>query len=139
MALTAEIMAMRAGEGDPAALVGEFRRTAVLVPVTDDGLMSGYFGGIRWLYAFTDETALARFAQARGLPPVEEVEYRAVLGARLLDVVIPQTEGPTGVAVDVGDDGTGMLFPPVRGIVPDEAAVDAQAEETDAAGKGSAR
>lgn len=128
MALTAEIMAMRAGEGDPAALVGEFRRTAVLVPVTDDGLMSGYFGGIRWLYAFTDEVAMARFAQARGASPVEEWEFRAVLGARLLDVVIPETEGPTGVAVDVGDAETGMLFPPVRGIVPDEVALDAPGE-----------
>ncbi|MEC4014875.1 hypothetical protein [Streptomyces sp. H27-D2] len=124
MDLPEEILAMRAGAGDPAALVGEFRRTAVLVPVADGGLMSGHFGGVRWLYAFTDEAALARFALARGAAATEEWEYRAVLGARLLDAVVPALEGPAGVAVDVADPESSMLFPPVRGIVPDAVAVD---------------
>jgi hypothetical protein len=48
-----------------------------------------------------------------------------VLGARLLDVVVPASEEPTGVAVDVADEDGSMMFPPVRGIVPDGAAVDA--------------
>lgn len=57
MPLTEEIAGMYAYEGDPAALIGEFRRTSVLVPVSDDGLMSAEWGGIRWLYAFTDAPA----------------------------------------------------------------------------------
>ena len=57
MELPYEIRASRAGEGNPAALLGEFRRSAVLVPLFQGGLMSGDFGGIRWIYAFTDEAA----------------------------------------------------------------------------------
>lgn len=35
-----------------AALLGEFRRTAVLVPVDeDDAPLTGDFGGVRWIYA----------------------------------------------------------------------------------------
>ncbi|MFI2236627.1 hypothetical protein [Streptomyces chrestomyceticus] len=32
--------------------------------MSDDGLMSAEWGGIRWLYAFTDEDALSRFVLA---------------------------------------------------------------------------
>ncbi|MFE9626860.1 hypothetical protein [Streptomyces sp. NPDC006527] len=35
---------------------------------------------------------------------------------------------PCGVALDVGSDGDGVLFPPVAGIVPDAVAVDTQVE-----------
>ncbi|WP_425473741.1 hypothetical protein [Streptomyces tailanensis] len=48
---------------------------------------------------------------------------------------------PYGVALDVGSDGEGALFPPVRGIVPDAAAVDGgttdlpDADRTDKNGK----
>ncbi|MFH8404726.1 SseB family protein [Streptomyces sp. NPDC018019] len=122
MPLIDEISRMHAYEGDPAALVGEFRRTSVLVPVPDDGLMSAEMGGIRWLYAFTDEAALSRFALARGSAPDTEWPYVSALGARLLDVVIPAIEGPAGVALDAGSE-QGMLFPPAPGIVPDSAAV----------------
>ncbi|WP_443059352.1 hypothetical protein [Streptomyces sp. NBC_00435] len=69
MELTAEIAATRDGSGDPARLLGEFRRAVLLVPLADGpdgGLMSAASGGIRWIYAFTDEEALARFAGARG-------------------------------------------------------------------------
>jgi hypothetical protein len=107
-------------------MVGELRRTAVLVPLLGGGLMSAERDGIRWIYAFTDEAAMARFAAARGVPPGEEWEYAAVLGARLLDVVVPSLGGPpTGVALNVADEDGAMLFPPVRGIVPDAVAVDA--------------
>jgi hypothetical protein len=123
--LAEEIAAVRAGRGEPAALIGEFRRTAVLVAVADGGLMSAVYGGVRWLYAFTDEAALARFALARGARPGEAWEYRSVLGARLLDAVMPALEGPAGVAVNVADEDGSMMFPPVRGVVPDAAAVDA--------------
>ncbi|MEV7061558.1 hypothetical protein AB0N97_01930 [Streptomyces collinus] len=109
-----------------AALLGEFRRTPVLVPLDEDEApLVGDYGGIRWIYAFSDESALARFAIARG-EGSREWGYRRVLGARLLDAGVPATGVPTGVALDVGSDGDGVLFPPVTGIVPDAAAVDTE-------------
>lgn len=124
--LAQRIAERRNGVGDPRALLGEFRRTAVLVPVVDGGLSTGVFGGIRWIHAFTDEAALARFARTRGAPPDREWEYAALLGARLLDVIVPQVDGPAGVAVNVTDEDGSMLFPPVKGIVPDAVAVDVE-------------
>ncbi|MEU7556485.1 SseB family protein [Streptomyces sp. NPDC044571] len=133
MELTAEIAAYRAGTGDPRRLVGEFRRAVLLVPLAGDGadaeggLMSAVSGGIRWFYAFTDEEALARFAEARG-EAGREWPYLAILGARLVDAVVPEVAGPAGVAVNVADADGSMLFPPVAGIVPDACAVDIEAE-----------
>ncbi|MFG2297749.1 hypothetical protein [Streptomyces sp. NPDC048603] len=128
MGLVEEIARVRAGQGDPGRLVGEFRRTALLVPLARGGLMSGHQGGVRWIYAFTDEEALARFAVRRGLPAHEELEFLSVLGARLVDGIVPELDGPTGVAVDVADEDGSMLFPPVGGIVPDAVAVDVRAD-----------
>ncbi|MET9888094.1 hypothetical protein ABZZ20_34225 [Streptomyces sp. NPDC006430] len=133
MGLTAEIAAYRSATGDPGRLVGEFRRAVLLVPLgggstaADSELMSAVSGGIRWLYAFTDEEALARFAEARG-EAGREWPYLAILGARLVDAVVPEVEGPAGVAVNVADMDGSMLFPPVAGIVPDACAVDVEAE-----------
>ncbi|MEV0266269.1 hypothetical protein AB0I49_33680 [Streptomyces sp. NPDC050617] len=172
MSLTDEVAAVHGQRGRPAAMVGELRRTAVLVPTEptgvpgEDGLLSVEFGGIRWICAFTDEAALARFAAARGggglggsggsggpygpdrsqgsdgadgpggsggggwsdgpdgSGGVADWEYRTVLGARLLDVVVPAVGVPAGVALDVGSERP-MMFPPVVGIVPDAVAVDA--------------
>ncbi|UUN27459.1 hypothetical protein [Streptomyces sp. FIT100] len=124
MDLTAEIAAVREGRGDPGRLLGDFRRAVVLAPVAGGGLMSAESGGVRWLYAFTDEGALARFLGARGAAGDAEWEYVSILGARLLDAVIPSLDGPTGVAVDVADEDASMLFPPVPGIVPEAVAVD---------------
>lgn len=123
MSLADEVLAVHAGEPDPAALVGEFRRTHVLLPTVNDTLMSAELGGIRWLYAFTDEEAMSRFALSRGDEPGAEWQYLTASGARVLDVVVPAIEGPTGVALDAGSEH-GMLFPPVAGIVPDSVAVD---------------
>ncbi|MBT2468049.1 hypothetical protein J7E97_09185 [Streptomyces sp. ISL-66] len=126
MELTGEIAAIRDGRGDPARLIGEFRRAALLVPLADGpegGLMSAVSGGIRWIYAFTDEEALARFAQARG-ESGREWEFLSVLGARLVDAVVPTADRPAGVAVNVADADGSMFFPPVAGIVPDGSAVD---------------
>ncbi|MCX5342982.1 SseB family protein [Streptomyces atratus] len=118
-------------DGDPVAaarhefavLLGEFRRTAALVPLDEAGdLWSAEQNGVRWICAFSDEEALARFARARG-EAGREWTYRAVLGARLLDVMVPMLPGPAGVALDAGSED-GMLFPPVAGIVPDVVAVD---------------
>ncbi|WP_267242799.1 SseB family protein [Streptomyces sp. PR69] len=111
-----------------AALLGEFRRTAVLVPLDAHGsLWSAEQGGVRWICAFSDEAALARFAYAQG-DPGREWEYRTVLGARLLDVMVPMLGVPAGVALDAGSE-EGMLFPPVAGVVPDAAAVDFGGEQ----------
>ncbi|MBP2357955.1 hypothetical protein JOF59_000355 [Streptomyces clavifer] len=119
-------------EGDPTAaarrefavLLGEFRRTAVLVPLDAHGdLWSAEQNGVRWICAFSDEEALSRFAWARGDAEREWV-YQTVLGARLLDVMVPLLPGPAGVALDAGSEDGGMLFPPVAGIVPDAVAVD---------------
>lgn len=126
MELTAEIAAYRDGGGEPGRLVGEFRRAVLLAPLEagpDGGLMSAVQGGVRWLYAFTDEAALARFTQARGAGD-REWEYLAILGARLVDVIVPMVGGPAGVAVNVADEEGSMVFPPVLGIVPDACAVD---------------
>ncbi|SFH15232.1 hypothetical protein [Streptomyces mirabilis] len=113
-----------------AALLGEFRRTAVLVPLGDGpgpdgerGLLTADLGGIRFILAFSDEQALARYAQVRG-EYRREWTYQTILGARLLDVAVPTAGVPCGVALDCADGENGMVFPPVRGIVPDEAAVD---------------
>ena len=111
------------GEGDLRALVGEFRRGEVLVPVVDGSLLSVEAGGIRWLFAFTDLAALERFAEARGEAVPERIP---VYGARLLDQVIPRVDGPAGIAVDAGSP-TGLVLPPVAGIVPDAVALDASA------------
>ncbi|MFG2532627.1 SseB family protein [Streptomyces sp. NPDC048516] len=128
MSLTDEIAAVHAGQPDPGALVGEFRRTHVLLPTVDDTFLSAELDGIRWLYAFTDEDALSRFALSRGSEPGTEWRYVAVSGARVLDVLIPAIEGPAGVALDAGSE-QGALFPPVSGIVPDSAAVDVPAAD----------
>ncbi|MEU8844626.1 hypothetical protein AB0D97_37025 [Streptomyces roseus] len=133
MELAVEIAAYRDGAGDPGRLVGEFRRAVLLVPRAggspgmDGGLMSAVSGGIRWFYAFTDEGALARFAAARG-EAGRDWPYLAILGARLVDAVVPEVEGPAGVAVNVADPDGSMMFPPVAGIVPDACAVDIGAE-----------
>lgn len=110
-----------AGQGDLRTVVGDFRRCEVLVPVVDDTLLSVEAGGIRWLLVFTDDAALARFAEARGEAVPERVP---VYGARLLDQVIPEVGGPVGIAVDAGSPA-GMVLPPVTGIVPESVALDA--------------
>ncbi|MEU2547045.1 SseB family protein [Streptomyces roseolus] len=106
-----------------ARLLGEFRRTAVLVPLDEHGSpWTADLQGVRWICAFSDEEALARFAEARG-DAAREWTYRTVLGARLLDAMVPMLPGPAGVALDAGS-ADGMVFPPVAGIVPDAVAVD---------------
>ncbi|MFD3414553.1 SseB family protein [Streptomyces cyaneofuscatus] len=106
-----------------ARLLGEFRRTAVLVPFDEHGsLWTADQNGVRWICAFSDEEALARFALAQG-DGAREWTYRTILGARLLDVMVPMLPGPAGVALDAGS-ADGVLFPPVAGIVPDHVAVD---------------
>ncbi|MER7662672.1 MULTISPECIES: SseB family protein [unclassified Streptomyces] len=111
------------GRHEFAVLLGEFRRTAVLVPFDDqDSLWTADQNGVRWICAFSNEESLARFAEAQG-SAAREWTYRTILGARLLDVMVPMLGMPAGVALDAASDD-GMLFPPVKGIVPDAVAVD---------------
>ncbi|MFF7328568.1 hypothetical protein [Streptomyces sp. NPDC008150] len=118
----------RDGVGDPRALVGELRRAVLLVPLVGGELWAEWAGGIRWVCAFTGEVALARFALARGEGQVPW-DYAALLGARIVDEIVPVLDGPTGIAVDVATEGGAMFFPPVTGIVPDAVAVDRLPEE----------
>lgn len=111
-------------------LLAAFRGTAVLVPLgegadseTRQGWLTADHNGIRFVLAFTDEAALARYAELRGRSH-EEWTYETVLGEKLLDVAVPAAGMPCGVALNCADGPRGMVFPPVRGIVPDEAAID---------------
>ncbi|MEU4178125.1 hypothetical protein [Streptomyces sp. NPDC026589] len=113
-----------------AALLKRFRATPVLVPLGDGhssdderGLLTADLNGIRFILAFSDRQALARYAQARG-EFGREWTYQTILGARLLDVAVPSAGVPCGVALDCADGPDGMILPPVKGIVPDEAAID---------------
>lgn len=93
------------------------------MPLDDEGdLWSAEQGGVRWICAFSDESALARFAFAQGAAD-REWSYQRVLGARLLDVMVPLLGVPGGVALDAGS-AEGMLFPPVAGVVPEGSVVD---------------
>ncbi|WP_405595829.1 hypothetical protein [Streptomyces sp. NBC_01410] len=128
-ALAERIAEQRRGVGDPRALVGEMRRSVLLVPTAGGGLWSARSGGVRWICGFTDEAALARFAllHASGDQPMD---YAALLGARIVDEVVPSLDEPAGLAVDIATEDGSMFFPPVVGIVPDAAAVDfGEAEE----------
>ncbi|MEU2513819.1 SseB family protein [Streptomyces syringium] len=134
MTMTGDQAGTRADEGDAAAFsearrafaatLGDFRRSAVLVPLDDrGGLWTTSYGGVWWIHAFSDEDALAGFARTRDERAGRQWDYVSVLGARLLDVVIPGMGEPAGVALDPGGDHP-MLFPPLMGVVPDRAAVD---------------
>lgn len=122
-ALAQRIAERRRGDDDPRALVGEMRRSVLLVPVAGGGLWSVPSGGVRWICAFTDEAALARFALHHGSGD-QPMDYAALLGARIVDEIVPALDGPAGLAVDIATEDGSMFFPPVAGIVPDEVAVD---------------
>jgi hypothetical protein len=122
--LAERIAERRAEQGDPRALVGELRRAPLLVPLDGGGLWTTHLGGVRWICAFTDESSLARFLSRHG-PGDREWEYAELLGARLLDEIVPAMAEPAGIAVDIADEDGAMLFPPVVGIVPEAVAVDA--------------
>lgn len=103
--------------------LADFRSRVVLVPLDErGGLWTAELGGLDWICAFSGLETLARFADARG-EAEREWPYRRIVGERLLDEVIPALDFPCGVALDAaGPDG--IVFPPVRGLVPDGAALD---------------
>jgi hypothetical protein len=124
-ALEARIAERRAGEGDGRALLGELRRSLILVPYDEGGLWTARLGGVRWICGFTGETSLARFARTRdgAEAPGRTWEFAELRGARLLDEIVPAMGEPAGVALNIADPEGAMLFPPAAGIVPDAAAV----------------
>ncbi|WP_329566435.1 SseB family protein [Kitasatospora sp. NBC_01266] len=96
--LTERLAALQAGQVNGPGLIAAFREALLLAPTENGKPLAADSGGVRWLYAFTDESALARFASARGLEP--PVEYLTVYGRRLLDVAVPALGVPAGVALD---------------------------------------
>ncbi|WP_443075333.1 hypothetical protein [Streptomyces sp. NBC_01483] len=79
-----ETVEVEARRREFAALLGEFRRTPVLVPLGDGpapdderGFLTADLNGIRFILAFSDEHALARYALARG-EAAREWTYRTV-------------------------------------------------------------
>lgn len=122
-ALAERIAERRSGVGDPRALIGEMRRSVLLVPTAGGGLWSARSGGVRWICGFTDEAALARFA-LRHSSGDQPMDYAALLGARIVDEIVPSLDEPAGLAVDIATEDGSMFFPPVVGIVPDGVAVD---------------
>ncbi|WP_329029043.1 MULTISPECIES: SseB family protein [unclassified Streptomyces] len=123
-ALAERIAERRSGVGDPRALVGEMRRAVLLVPMAGDRLWTARMGGVRWIHGFTDDVALARFVRHH-VPGDRPLEYATLLGARIVDEIVPALGEPAGLAVDVATEDGAMFFPPVVGIVPESAAVDA--------------
>ncbi|WP_371666269.1 SseB family protein [Streptomyces sp. NBC_01241] len=123
-ALAERIAQQRRGVGDPRPLVGEMRRSVLLVPTVGERLWSARLGGVRWICGFTDESALARFALLHASGD-QAMDYAALLGARIVDEVVPSLSEPAGLAVDIATEDGSMFFPPVVGIVPESVAVDA--------------
>ncbi|MFI2373809.1 hypothetical protein ACH5AO_01850 [Streptomyces sp. NPDC018964] len=117
----------RAGVGDPRALVGGMRRSVLPVPSVGGGPWSARSGGVRWVCASTDEVALARFALPHG-PGDRPMGHAALLGARIVDKIVPGPGESAGPAVDIATEDGAMFFPPVTGVVPDTPAVDAEVE-----------
>ncbi|MFB7667267.1 SseB family protein [Kitasatospora sp. NPDC056138] len=108
---------------DPAGLLAEFRAAPVMVPVTAEGSWwAADLGGVRWLYAFSSEAALSRFAVERDGGAGNEWSYVSVYGARLLDVALPGLGVPAGVVLDVAGPSP-AFFPPGAGGVPGPATV----------------
>ncbi|MFG2843147.1 hypothetical protein ACGF12_08210 [Kitasatospora sp. NPDC048296] len=118
-----QVRMVRLGLGDPAVMLAQFRLSPVLVPQWgDEAVWTADEGGLRWVFAFSSEEELAAFVRSKGLS-LDGFPYMTVLGSRLLDVAVPGLGVPGGVALDVAGNEP-MVFPPVRGIVPDEMALD---------------
>jgi hypothetical protein len=122
--LVDRIRRVRSGAESGEAMIEAFRDAVLLVPQAPDGtLMAADSDGICWLLAFSGKAELATWVLTRGGDGEAEHGYLSVRGDRLLDVAVPATGVPTGVAIDVAGEQP-MLLPPVRGVVPASAAVD---------------
>ena len=120
MSIVDEARRMRAGEGDPEALMRAFRESTVFLQRTDPlSLPMVEWNGLNWIAAFSSLELLAQHLKTQS-----EVDYLAVQGERLLDTYLPAFPRHTGVVFDSGSEHM-IALPPVKGIVRDELAVDA--------------
>ncbi|WP_327070882.1 SseB family protein [Kitasatospora sp. NBC_01302] len=105
--LAERLAALHDGQVDGPELVGELREALVLLPTRCGEPLAGEAEGVRWLYAFTSESTLARFASARGIGG--EVEYLTVRGSRVLEVAVTALGARAGVALDVAGPASFLL------------------------------
>lgn len=107
-ALRTEIELVRGGLGDPAALRTALRESVLFLLPWEDGesVAGAVRDGIRWVYAFSSETELARHAVLRGAAEDVEVPYLTVSGERLLD---GPGDVPRGLAIDVAGTNPFLL------------------------------
>ncbi|WP_280723781.1 SseB family protein [Kitasatospora sp. MAA4] len=105
--MTERLAALHAGLIDGPGILSEFRAALVLLPTRSGEPLAGDAEGVRWLYAFTSEAALARFASARGIDG--EVAYLTVRGSRVLDAAVPALGVAAGVALDVAGPAPFLL------------------------------
>ncbi|MCQ4119488.1 SseB family protein [Rhodococcus tibetensis] len=110
-ALLAEIDAFRQGFGHPARLSVALRSATVLIPITeDDRVLISTFGGLDWFCAFTSEQEYARYVLVRD-EHAGPCRFHTVFGWRLMDILIPALDRPTGIVIDVAGV-VPMAFPP---------------------------
>lgn len=109
--LVDEISRIHHGTIDAPRLIAAFRDAIVVVPTDGrQALLTVDLRGVRWVPAFTDTVALARFALARG-DAGRPWSYLTTRGARLLDALLPAIDQPAGIAVDVGGQRPVFLPP----------------------------
>ncbi|MFI6038201.1 SseB family protein [Streptomyces sp. NPDC051315] len=90
---------------------------------------------MRWIRGFTDEAPLAQVALRHGSGD-QPMGYAALLGARIVDEIVPTLNEPAGLAGDIATEDASKFFPTAAGIVPDAVAVDAgRAGEGDGHGR----
>jgi hypothetical protein len=100
---------------DGPGLVAAFRDAIVVVPTDGhDGVLTFVDRGLCWVPAFTDTTALARFALARG-EAGRSWSYLSTRGSRLQDAILPALGRNAGIAVDVGSERP-MFLPPTNPV-----------------------
>lgn len=122
MSIVEEARRVRAGAGDPEALIREFRNSTMYVQRVDPlTLPLVELDGLSWVAAFSSLELLAEHLHKRN---EENAGYLAVPGERLLDVYLPALPKRTGVVLDSGSAHM-IALPPVKGIVGDALAVDA--------------
>lgn len=123
--LVAAVVEVRAGRGDMGEVMRLFRDASLWVEreSSDEGhaVRAVAAEGLRWLPVFTSLAQLAVFAQASGRGD-QEVSYGRLSGAEVLDVCLPGLPPGTGMVLDPVADHV-LALPAVRGIVPDEQAV----------------
>jgi len=127
-ALREQVAMVYTSSPEERALLAAFREALLLVPLGDETtVLTADYGGLHWLYAFTSGTELARYAAVRG-EANREWHYLTVRGRRVLKDFLPGLPQPCGVVLDVAGERP-MMFPPVRGVVPDTIALNAPIKE----------